>query len=265
VCAAYQLHLGAINSISLGEGLAVTGSDDKTLRVWPLDFSSHLLEAEHEAAVTATAVGCGGARVVLGSEDGVLGLLDVVSRQYHTLLRSHCKEVLQVVASPTRWVWWVVSVGAGVFQQGATPCQMQLCCINCFTAVLEQARHARCQPMVNNALSGPWCTVLVACCCRPEYCTVSADHTIRVWDIHHHHQLYEFSSGGEAACCAAYHPDGQQLALGFSSGRVRLFHLPTTSQLLVGPPLAHQTALLLAWQQGGDPYANLRMVCSNRE
>jgi WD40 repeat protein len=231
VCAAYQLHLGAINSISLGEGLAVTGSDDKTLRVWPLDFSSHLLEAEHEAAVTATAVGCGGARVVLGSEDGVLGLLDVVSRQYHTLLRSHCKEVLQVVASPTRCVqrvggWVGVAGGVGTLGAaavfscalGSSPLKKQ----GCLPAML----------MVKNLC----CAVLVECCCRPEYCTVSADHTIRVWDIHHHHQLYEFSSGGEAACCAAYHPDGQQLALGFSSGRVRLFHLPTTSQLLVGAP-----------------------------
>ena len=100
--AIYQLHSGAINSISLGEGIAVTGSDDRCLRVWPLDFSCYLLEAEHEAPITSTATGLGGARVLVGSEDGVLGMLDVVSRQYTTLLRSHTQDVLQVVGNPCR-------------------------------------------------------------------------------------------------------------------------------------------------------------------
>lgn len=36
----------------LSAGFAVTGSADHTLRVWPLDFASHFLEAEHEGAVT---------------------------------------------------------------------------------------------------------------------------------------------------------------------------------------------------------------------
>lgn len=42
--AVYQLHAAAINSLSIGEGLALTASDDTTLRLWPLDFSSYLLE-----------------------------------------------------------------------------------------------------------------------------------------------------------------------------------------------------------------------------
>jgi hypothetical protein len=36
--AVYQLHAGAINALSVGEGLALTASDDGTLRLWPLDF-----------------------------------------------------------------------------------------------------------------------------------------------------------------------------------------------------------------------------------
>jgi hypothetical protein len=32
--AVYQLHQGAINSISIGEGLAATASDDCLLRLW---------------------------------------------------------------------------------------------------------------------------------------------------------------------------------------------------------------------------------------
>lgn len=40
----YQLHSAAINCMLVSDGLCVTGSDDKYLRVWPLDFSDFLLE-----------------------------------------------------------------------------------------------------------------------------------------------------------------------------------------------------------------------------
>ena len=44
----YRLHDAAIHSIAINEGFCVTGSEDKYLRVWPLDFSDYFLEAEHE-------------------------------------------------------------------------------------------------------------------------------------------------------------------------------------------------------------------------
>lgn len=40
----YQLHSAAINCMLVSAGLCVTASDDKFLRVWPLDFSDYLLE-----------------------------------------------------------------------------------------------------------------------------------------------------------------------------------------------------------------------------
>lgn len=40
----YQLHSAAINSLCIHDGFCVTGSDDKQLRVWPMDFSDYLLE-----------------------------------------------------------------------------------------------------------------------------------------------------------------------------------------------------------------------------
>ena len=40
----YQLHSAAINCMLVSEGLCVTGSDDKYMRVRPLDFSDFLLE-----------------------------------------------------------------------------------------------------------------------------------------------------------------------------------------------------------------------------
>lgn len=40
----YQLHGGPINCLLISEGFCVTGSDDKYLRIWPVDFSDFLLE-----------------------------------------------------------------------------------------------------------------------------------------------------------------------------------------------------------------------------
>ena len=42
----YQLHTGAINQLALHEGFCVTASDDRFLRIWPLDFSDFLLEVQ---------------------------------------------------------------------------------------------------------------------------------------------------------------------------------------------------------------------------
>jgi WD repeat-containing protein 90 len=61
--AVYHLHVGAINTLAVNEGFAITGSDDKYLRVWPIDFSDYFLEAEHETPVTSVGVSPDGLQV----------------------------------------------------------------------------------------------------------------------------------------------------------------------------------------------------------
>jgi WD repeat-containing protein 90 len=61
--AVYQLHTAGINSIAVSEGFAITGSDDKLLRIWPIDFSDHFLEAEHEMPVTSVGISPDGLQV----------------------------------------------------------------------------------------------------------------------------------------------------------------------------------------------------------
>jgi len=101
--AVYQLHAASINSLCVGEGLVLTASDDTTLRLWPLDFSAFLLEAQHEAPVTSACLGStDGLLLVAGCEDGSLGQLDVVSRQHRCLLRSHCGAVQSLATHPNR-------------------------------------------------------------------------------------------------------------------------------------------------------------------
>eukprot|EP00892_Ulva_mutabilis_P005257 jgi/Ulvmu1/3102/UM015_0142.1 len=89
----YQLHTGAINTLVVNEGFAITGSDDKYLRVWPVDFSDFFLEAEHETPVTAVGMSPDGLQLCVGTENGSLGLLDIATHKYSTVLRSHTDSV----------------------------------------------------------------------------------------------------------------------------------------------------------------------------
>ena len=57
----------AIHALGLHEAFCVTGSEDGVLRLWPLDFSSSFLEAEHEGSVTAVNVSEDGLKVLAGT------------------------------------------------------------------------------------------------------------------------------------------------------------------------------------------------------
>ncbi|XP_037546750.1 WD repeat-containing protein 90 [Nematolebias whitei] len=84
----------AINSISVSSSFCATGSEDGFLRLWPLDFSAVILEAEHEGPVSKVLVSFDGLQVLAATSSGNLGFLDVSSRGYNTLMRSHTDTVL---------------------------------------------------------------------------------------------------------------------------------------------------------------------------
>ncbi|XP_041603011.1 WD repeat-containing protein 90 isoform X3 [Vulpes lagopus] len=84
----------SISSLSMSQATCAVGSEDGYLRLWPLDFSSVLLEAEHEGPVTWVRVSPDGLRVLSATSLGHLGFLDVPSREYRVLVRSHTAPVL---------------------------------------------------------------------------------------------------------------------------------------------------------------------------
>lgn len=60
------------------------------------------VQAEHEGPVTSVGISPEGLRVAIGSEYGAVGMLDISTHQYATLLRSHCGAVNAVAADPLR-------------------------------------------------------------------------------------------------------------------------------------------------------------------
>ena len=59
-------------------------------------------QAEHEASVTSVGVSPDGMQVCIGTENHTIGVLEVPSHQYSTLLRGHCGVVNAVAADPKR-------------------------------------------------------------------------------------------------------------------------------------------------------------------
>nr|KAF6272204.1 hypothetical protein mMyoMyo1_020533 [Myotis myotis] len=92
----------AISSLSVSPAECAVGSEDGYLRLWPLDFSSVLLEAEHEGPISSVRLSPDGLRVLSTTSSGHLGFLDVPSREYNVLVRSHTAPVLALTTECSR-------------------------------------------------------------------------------------------------------------------------------------------------------------------
>jgi WD40 repeat protein len=104
----------------------VTGSEDNKLRLWPLDFTDFLLEAQHEGVVSNIRIASDGRKLAIGTTAGTLGVLNVSEHSYSTVLRSHAASVTQVVPcihGP--------QTGTGNFAR--PDCFLSFVCFNCFS------------------------------------------------------------------------------------------------------------------------------------
>ncbi|KAB1251813.1 WD repeat-containing protein 90 [Camelus dromedarius] len=92
----------AISSLSVSQAMCAVGSEDGYLRLWPLDFSSVLLEAEHEGAISSVLISPNGLHVLSATSLGHLGFLDVPSQEYSVLVRSHAALVVALATDCSR-------------------------------------------------------------------------------------------------------------------------------------------------------------------
>ncbi|KAM7333167.1 hypothetical protein ACRRTK_006487 [Alexandromys fortis] len=100
----------AISSLSVSPATCAVGSEDGYLRLWPLDFSSVLLEADHDGPVSSVSFSPDGLRVLSTTTLGHLGFLDVPSREYTVLARSHMAPVLALSTEQNRGQMATVSL-----------------------------------------------------------------------------------------------------------------------------------------------------------
>ena len=100
--AVFRLHNNSITALAVGNQFCVTASQDGQMRVWPLDFSAHLLEVQHTAPLMALALSLDGGHAAAATADGALGILDAHGKQYKTLLRAHINSILALAVHPSR-------------------------------------------------------------------------------------------------------------------------------------------------------------------
>ncbi|XP_009077103.1 PREDICTED: WD repeat-containing protein 90, partial [Acanthisitta chloris] len=126
----------AINCISISSTLCAVGSEDGYLRLWPLDFSAVVFEAELEAPVSSVCISPDSHKALCTTAAGNLGYLDTQSRDYNTLMRSHedtvlgfsvegvWKQIATVSQDNTIRVWDLVSMQQlyDFAAAGETPC-----------------------------------------------------------------------------------------------------------------------------------------------
>lgn len=70
------------------------------LRVWPLDFSEFIMEAKHEGTVCSVDISADGLRVICGTLNGSLAVLDKSNQRYRTLMRAHTDRILSMDFHP---------------------------------------------------------------------------------------------------------------------------------------------------------------------
>jgi WD40 repeat protein len=99
--AVYKIQDSGILSLSVNDAFCVTGSVDGYLRVWPIDFCEFLIEAKHDSGVCSVDIAFDALDIVCGTLNGSIGLLNIQSKQYKTILRSPPHKVLLMKAHPS--------------------------------------------------------------------------------------------------------------------------------------------------------------------
>ncbi|KAJ8602148.1 hypothetical protein CTAYLR_003496 [Chrysophaeum taylorii] len=93
-----RLHAAGISRVVATTEYVATASRDGLVRLWPLDFSDYLMEAEHESPVIDVALD-GRKKTLLCATASTLGSLDVETRSYSTLARNHVGPIRDISIS----------------------------------------------------------------------------------------------------------------------------------------------------------------------
>ena len=99
--AVYKVQDKGILSMKVSEAFCVTGSVDGYLRVWPIDFTKFLIEAKHDAGVCSVDLSFDNFEVLCGTLNGSVGLLNIQTKQYKTIIRSPPLQIQHMIAHPS--------------------------------------------------------------------------------------------------------------------------------------------------------------------
>ncbi|KAL8447868.1 hypothetical protein Emed_004163 [Eimeria media] len=95
----FPLHQGPIWAVAAGVRFCVTASADKAVKVWPLNFVSAYLSAEHGEACVSIDISSDGQQVLCTCGDSSVELLDLANQQHLPVSRAHPARVIHASIS----------------------------------------------------------------------------------------------------------------------------------------------------------------------
>jgi WD40 repeat protein len=192
----YRLHDAGINALVVTDGFCVTGSDDRFLRVWPLDFSDYFLEAQHAAPVMSVGVSSDCLKIAISTQNGTVGVMDVPSHGYRTVVRSHESAVCAMSMDPNN----------REFTTTATDGTIRTWDLDSYDQLYEfvaREGHA-------------WCVEY-----HPTKYIMACgfdDGIVRIFDLASTSQLYEYRQHQRCVNALVFSPDGSRLFSGAKDG-----------------------------------------------
>ncbi|MBM4046816.1 MAG: hypothetical protein FJ279_17045 [Planctomycetes bacterium] len=201
-------HDGPVNSVafSLADGnRMVTGSDDKTLRLWNLATGEGETLKGHTKAVRGVAFSPDGKRLASGSEDQTVKVWDADTAQEIAVLRGHTASVHAVCFSPD----------GQLLASGSSDATVRLWDP---TAAKEEA-----------TLTGHTGTVTSVAFSPDGKCLASAatvtDPTVRLWDAKTRTEMLTLRGHSIKVLAVAFSPDGTRVASGGEDRTIKLWNL----------------------------------------
>ena len=100
----------SLNSIAVLSEYCVSGSNDGKLRVWSLDFSSILLEVDHDSDVILVDPCFEGDKILTVTKSNMVGVLNIATKRFDTHVRCHKNLISSADISVDRN--WIVTSSA---------------------------------------------------------------------------------------------------------------------------------------------------------
>ncbi len=202
-------HGGTVSSLRMipSGKLAVSGSSDKTVRIWNLEERKqvHVLD-EHEARVHAVGISNDGAIAISGSEDQTARLWEVASGKCIKVLKGHIKAVEAVA----------ISGDGKLALSGGSDNVLKLWDVAAGRELITFQGH---EGPVNDLAFAPDASRVVSV----SGSQFSDDHTVRIWDVENRECIRVMQGHKKPVWAVAYSADGTRVISGGEEGLIKLW------------------------------------------
>jgi WD40 repeat protein len=210
--AVFSGHKDVVTSVSYcpdGKRI-VSGSNDRTIRVWNADGGNELLVIRgHDDSVVSVCFSPDGQRIASASADLTVRIWDATTGNVVAVCRGHRTDVKSVRFSPDGK--WIIS--------GSQDCTLRLW--NAFNGHELATFHGHREGVTSVAFSPDGKRVVSG----------SRDKTLRLWDVATGSEIAQVQVNERAVTSVSFSPDGKKIISGSKDSTVQVFDIAALTQL----------------------------------